>query len=148
MRSMLSATWMIVAATSVPTQGQAQAQAQVQAAPPAVQGVRPKPVATMPARPALQTPADTVNAMAQAERQAIQSDLAWAGQYNGAINGEVSDRMVAAIRTFQKSSGGRQTGVLNPQERGQLAAAARNCRKTSAGAWSPTRRPARGSACR
>ena len=33
---------------------------------------------------------------------AIQSDLAWVGQYNGAINGEVSERMVAAIKEFQK----------------------------------------------
>jgi peptidoglycan hydrolase-like protein with peptidoglycan-binding domain len=58
--------------------------------------------------------------MAQAERLAIQSDLAWVGQYNGAITGEVSERMVAAIKEFQKSRGGKQTGVLNPQERGIL----------------------------
>src|SRR3977135_2259002 len=63
--------------------------------------------------------------MAQAERQAIQSDLAWVGHYNGAINGEVSDRMVAGIKTFQKDRGARQTGVLNPQERGVLAEAAK-----------------------
>src|SRR6476469_9888785 len=59
--------------------------------------------------------------MAQAERLALQSDLVWAGQYNGAITGEVSERMVAAIKEFQKSRGGKQTGVLNPQERGILA---------------------------
>jgi peptidoglycan hydrolase-like protein with peptidoglycan-binding domain len=87
----------------------------------AVAGIKPKPVTTVPIRPALQTPADTANAMAQAERQAIQSDLAWAGHYNGAINGEVSERMVAAIRAFQKDSGGKRTGVLNPQERGALS---------------------------
>src|SRR3977135_3967843 len=63
--------------------------------------------------------------MAQAERQAIQSDLAWVGHYNGAINGEVSDRMVAAIKAFQKDHGGKQTGVLNPQERGALSEAAK-----------------------
>ena len=63
--------------------------------------------------------------MAQAERQAIQSDLAWVGHYNGAINGEVSDRMVAAIKAFQKDRGGKQTGVLNPQERGALAEGAK-----------------------
>ena len=79
----------------------------------------------MPIRPALQTPADTANAMAQAERLAIQSDLAWVGQYNGAITGEVSERMVAAIKEFQKSRGGKQTGVLNPQERGLLAETAK-----------------------
>jgi peptidoglycan hydrolase-like protein with peptidoglycan-binding domain len=95
-----------------------------QTAPPTA-GIRPKPVATVPIRPALQTPTDTANAMAQAERQAIQSDLAWVGHYNGTINGEVSERMVAAIKAFQKDRGGKQTGVLNPQERGALAEAAR-----------------------
>jgi peptidoglycan hydrolase-like protein with peptidoglycan-binding domain len=88
-------------------------------------GAKPKQVATVPVRPALQTPADTANAMAQAERQAIQSDLAWVGQYNGAITGEVSERMVAAIKAFQKERGGKQTGVLNPQERGVLAETAK-----------------------
>ena len=91
----------------------------------AVTGVKPKPVTTVPIRPALQTPADTANAMAQAERQAIQSDLAWVGNYNGAITGEVSERMVAAIKEFQKARGGKETGVLNPQERGVLAETAR-----------------------
>jgi hypothetical protein len=91
----------------------------------AVTGVKPKPVATVPIRPALQTPADTASAMAQVERQAIQSDLAWLGHYNGAINGEVSERMLAAIKAFQKDQGGKQTGVLNPQERGALVAEAK-----------------------
>jgi peptidoglycan hydrolase-like protein with peptidoglycan-binding domain len=63
--------------------------------------------------------------MAQGERLALQSDLAWVGEYNGAITGEVSERMVAAIKEFQKSRGGKQTGVLNPQERGVLADTAR-----------------------
>ncbi|MEA2838270.1 MAG: hypothetical protein QOD89_2820, partial [Bradyrhizobium sp.] len=62
---------------------------------------------------------------AQAERQAIQSDLAWVGHYNGAINGEVSDRMVAGIKAFQKDRGAKQTGVLNLQERGVLAESAK-----------------------
>src|ERR1700721_1775017 len=84
-------------------------------------GSKPKPVTTVPIRPALQTPADTANAMAQADRLAIQSDLAWGGQYNGAITGEVSERMVAAIKQFQKARGGKETGALNPQERGVLA---------------------------
>ena len=91
----------------------------------AVTGVKPKPVTTIPIRPALQTPADTANAMAQVERQAMQSDLAWVGTYNGAITGEVSERMVAAIKEFQKDRGGKQTGVLNPQERGVLAETAK-----------------------
>jgi hypothetical protein len=111
---MLTATLMIVAAG-----GFARAQTGV------VAGVKPKLVIAVPIRPALQTPADTANAKGQAERQAIQSDLAWTGNYNGAINGEVSDRMVAAIKAFQKDRGGKQTGVLNPEERGSLADAAK-----------------------
>ncbi|MEH6951997.1 serine protease [Nitrobacter sp. NHB1] len=80
------------------------------------------------AHPAAQTPADTAKAMTQAELQALQSDLAWTGHYNGIINGEVSDRLIAAIKAFQKDRGGKQTGVLNPQERGVLAATARKSR--------------------
>jgi peptidoglycan hydrolase-like protein with peptidoglycan-binding domain len=117
MRSVLTATWMIVA-MGVSAQAQMSGTA-------AVNGVKPKPVTTIPIRPALQTPADTANAMAQAERLALQSDLAWVGQYNGAISGEVSERMVEAIKQFQKDKGGKQTGVLNPQERSVLAETAK-----------------------
>ena len=116
MRLMLTATLMLVAAG-------ASAQAQ-QTAPP-ITNIKPKTVTTIPIRPGLQTPADTANAMAQAERLAIQSDLAWTGQYNGAITGDVSERMVAAIKEFQKDRGGKPTGVLNPQERSVLAETAR-----------------------
>jgi peptidoglycan hydrolase-like protein with peptidoglycan-binding domain len=113
---MLTATLMLVAAG-------ASAHAQMTA--PSAVGSKPKTVTTIPIRPGLQTPADTANAMAQAERLAIQSDLAWTGQYNGAITGEVSERMVAAIKEFQKDRGGKPTGVLNPQERSVLAETAR-----------------------
>jgi peptidoglycan hydrolase-like protein with peptidoglycan-binding domain len=70
--------------------------------------------------------------MAQGERLALQLDLAWVGQYNGAITGEVSDRMVAAIKEFQKARGGKETGVLNPQERSVLADTAKR-RRDNAG---------------
>ena len=117
MRSMLTATLMFVMTG-------ASANAQMTA--PSTAATRPKTVATVPVRPpALQSPADTANAMAQAERLALQSDLAGVGEYNGAITGEVSDRMVAAIKEFQKSRGGKPTGVLNPQERSVLAETAR-----------------------
>jgi peptidoglycan hydrolase-like protein with peptidoglycan-binding domain len=115
MRSVLSATLIAISATAG---GPAVAQMSGTAA---VTGVKQKPVATSPIRPALQTPADTASAMAQAERLALQSDLAWVGEYNGAITGDVSERMVAAIKDFQKGRGAKQTGVLNPQERGILA---------------------------
>jgi peptidoglycan hydrolase-like protein with peptidoglycan-binding domain len=113
----------MLAATLIFVASGASAPAQM-TAPPTV-GAKPKPVATVPIRPALQSPAETANAMAQAERQAIQSDLPWVGEYNGAISGEVSERMVAAIKEFQKAKGGKQTGVLNPQERGVLAETAK-----------------------
>src|SRR6201997_289957 len=124
MRSWLTATLIFVAGTA--------AQAQM-VAPPGTAGAKPKTVATVPIRPpALQTPTDTANAMAQGERLALQSDLAWVGEYNGAITGDVSERMVAAIKDYQKAKGGKQTGVLNPQERSVLAETARR-RQENAG---------------
>jgi peptidoglycan hydrolase-like protein with peptidoglycan-binding domain len=123
MRSMLTATLIFVATGAT---------AQAQLTPPSTAGTKPKHVATVPIRPALQTPADTASAMAQAERLAIQSDLAWVGQYNGAISGEVSERMVEAIKEFQKAGGGKATGVLNPKERSVLAETAKR-RQDNAG---------------
>jgi hypothetical protein len=84
-----------------------------------------KPPAPAVTAPALQTPLDTAKAMTQAERQAIQSDLAWIGKYNGLINGDASERMVSAIQAFQKDRHNKTTGVLNPQERELLTDAAR-----------------------
>jgi peptidoglycan hydrolase-like protein with peptidoglycan-binding domain len=115
MRSVLSATLMIGASVF------AASDARAQMTPPATVGAKPKPVTTIPIRPALQKPEDTASAMGQAERLALQSDLAWVGQYNGAITGDLSERMVNAIKEFQKTRGGKPTGVLNPQERGILA---------------------------
>jgi peptidoglycan hydrolase-like protein with peptidoglycan-binding domain len=115
MRSTLVATLILTAAAG----------ADAPMAAPSAANAKPKTVAIVPVRPALQTPADTANAMAQNARLAIQSDLAWVGQYNGAITGEVSERMVAAIKEFQKERGGKATGVLNPQERGELAETAK-----------------------
>lgn len=88
----------------------------------------PAPKAAAPAAAksaAPQTPMDTAKALPQAERIAIQSDLAWVGAYNGGVTGEVSERMLTAIKAYQKDLGGKQTGVLNPQERAALAAAAK-----------------------
>jgi peptidoglycan hydrolase-like protein with peptidoglycan-binding domain len=121
MRSVLSATLMMTALgllCSAPS-------AQAQMTPPSTAGAKAKPVATVPIRPAVQKPEDTAKALSQAERLALQSDLAWVGRYNGAISGDVSERMVTAIKEFQKSRGGKPTGVLNPQERGVLAETAK-----------------------
>jgi peptidoglycan hydrolase-like protein with peptidoglycan-binding domain len=117
MRSALSATLMVVANIFVVPGASAQAQLTA----PTTAGAKPKVVTTVPIRPAMQKPEETANAMVQAERLALQSDLAWVGQYNGAITGDVSERMVAAIKEFQKARGGKPTGVLNPQERAILA---------------------------
>jgi peptidoglycan hydrolase-like protein with peptidoglycan-binding domain len=122
MRSMLNSTLIFTAAI---------ASAQAQMTPSSTAGTKPKQVATVPVRPALQSPADTANAMGQSERLAIQSDLAWVGQYNGAISGDVSERMVEAIKEYQKASGGKATGVLNPKERSILAETGRRRRENA-----------------
>ena len=120
MRSMLAATLMFAAATG----------ANAQMTTPEVAGTKPKPVQTVPIKPpAMQTPSATADAMAQAERLSLQSDLAWVGQYNGAITGDVSERLVNAIKEYQKAKGGKPTGVLNPQERAALAETARKKRE-------------------
>jgi peptidoglycan hydrolase-like protein with peptidoglycan-binding domain len=89
---------------------------------------KPSPVAATSIKPASQTPTGTANAMTPGERQALQSDLVWIGKYNGAITGEVSERVVTAIKEFQKEHGGKPTGLLNPQERSVLAEAAKRRR--------------------
>jgi peptidoglycan hydrolase-like protein with peptidoglycan-binding domain len=101
-----------------------------QMTPPASVGLKGKAVAIVPVRPPGQAPADAV---AHAERLALQSDLAWIGQYNGPINGDASARLVNAVKEYQKSKGGQPTGVLTPQERAVLADAARH--KQEAVGW-------------
>ncbi|KJC44736.1 serine protease [Bradyrhizobium sp. LTSP857] len=133
MRSMLAATLMFAAATG--------ANAQMTA--PQIPGSKPKVVQTVPIRPpALQTPSETADAMAQAERLSLQSDLAWVGEYNGAITGDLSARMVDAIKEYQKAKGGKPTGVLNPQERAALTETAR--RKQDNVGWKIVMEPTSG----
>ncbi|BAM86098.1 hypothetical protein S58_00770 [Bradyrhizobium oligotrophicum S58] len=121
----------------------ASAQAQTsQATQGVLPGAKPKPVATQTVRPGVQAPADTANAMGQVERLTLQSDLAWVGQYNGAITGDVSERMVNAIKEYQKLIGGKPTGVLNPQERATLADTAR--RKQEGVGWKLVTEPVSG----
>jgi peptidoglycan hydrolase-like protein with peptidoglycan-binding domain len=138
MRLGLSATLVVAAIAS----GISVSSAEAQMAPPSTAGAKPKVVTSVPIRPALQKPEETANAMAQAERLALQSDLAWVGLYNGAITGDASERMVAAIKEFQKSRGGKPTGVLNPQERGVLADTAK--RKQESVGWKIVTEPGTG----
>ncbi|NPU68479.1 peptidoglycan-binding protein [Bradyrhizobium sp. 83012] len=141
MRRLATATF--ICATAIATCSAAQAQtAPAPSAQGQFPGVKPKPVATQAMRPGVQAPADTANAMGQAERLALQSDLAWVGQYNGAITGDVSERMVNAIKEYQKLKGGKPTGVLNPQERAVLADTAR--RKQESVGWKIMTEPTSG----
>jgi hypothetical protein len=123
MRRLPTATWMsALLLVSSP--------ALAQMTPPAAMVAKPKPVATAPVRPATPAPADPA---AQADRLSLQSDLAWIGQYNGAITGDASARMVNSVKEYQKLKGGQPTGMLTPQERAALAEAAR--RKQDSVGW-------------
>jgi len=127
MRSMLAA--ILIFMTS--------AGAYAQTTPP-IPGNQPKPT---PNRPAPQTPSKPTDA-ARAERLSLQSDLAWVGQYNGTITGDLSDRMVNSIKEYQKAIGGKLTGVLNPQERSVLAETAR--KKQESVGWKVVTEPTSG----
>ncbi|MEX1083621.1 MAG: peptidoglycan-binding protein, partial [Xanthobacteraceae bacterium] len=63
---------------------------------------------------AVPSPRASYAAMPLAERMSAQSDLIWASGYEGPANGEITDRDIAAIRSFQKQNRSRATGVLNP----------------------------------
>jgi Putative peptidoglycan binding domain len=68
--------------------------------------------------------AATYATIPEAERLAVQANLAWLGHYEGAPGGEYDQRTVEAIKAFQKITGNKETGVLNEEERARLAAAA------------------------
>ena len=77
-----------------------------------------------------------------ADRIAIQFDLAWTGDYSGLIDGDFTDKTIAAIKAFQRNRKFKETGALNPQERAALAAAA-NAKQTQVG-WSMVDDPVTG----
>jgi peptidoglycan hydrolase-like protein with peptidoglycan-binding domain len=68
------------------------------------------------------------------DRLALQSDLAWTGDYVGLVNGEFNEKTAAAIRAFQRNRKFRETGTLNVQERALLAASAKG--KQAQAGWS------------
>ena len=101
---------------------------------PAAAKSAPKPKAAAPATtgkaeadlPASkQSIKDSYSAITLAERMSLQSDLVWTGDYNGLVNGEYSERLVAAVKAFQKRNKTKETGVLNLQERAALAEVAK-----------------------
>ncbi|CAM5205161.1 Peptidoglycan binding domain-containing protein OS=Bosea thiooxidans OX=53254 GN=SAMN05660750_01194 PE=4 SV=1 [Bosea thiooxidans] len=63
----------------------------------------------------------------EAERKAIQNDLIWAGQFNGAVSGSYGPLTFRAINAF-KGGRGPADGVLVPAERAALAKAAQGAR--------------------
>jgi len=65
------------------------------------------------------------SAMPLPERIAIEFDLAWTGDYNSLTGGEANDKLIAAIRSFQRVRKFKETDVLNTQERALLAASAK-----------------------
>lgn len=64
-------------------------------------------------------------AMPEAERLAIEADLAWIGDYEGPGGGDFDGRAIEAVKLFQKSNGHKDTGILSDPERVLLAAAAK-----------------------
>ena len=80
--------------------------------------------------------------LSQADRLAIQFDLAWTGDYNGLANGEANDKTAAAIKAFQHNRKFKETGVLNTQERALIAALAK-ARQAQVG-WTMVDDPATG----
>lgn len=62
-------------------------------------------------------------AIPEAEWRVIQADLAWTGDYDPTAPGDITQRTIEAIKTFQKRHGGRETGLLSDEERMLLATA-------------------------
>ena len=60
-----------------------------------------------------------------ADRVLIQFDLAWTAEYNGLITGELNDKTIAAIKSFQHDRKLKETGTLTPPDRALLAAASK-----------------------
>uniref|UniRef100_A0A9E8CNU8 Serine protease n=1 Tax=Bosea sp. NBC_00436 TaxID=2969620 RepID=A0A9E8CNU8_9HYPH len=66
-------------------------------------------------------------AFPETERKAIQNDLIWAGQFNGAVSGSYGPLTFRAINAF-KGTRGPADGLLPPAERAALAKAAQAAR--------------------
>ncbi len=69
------------------------------------------------------------DALPEAERRAIQTDLIWAGAFNGAVSGSFGPLTFRGINTIKAASKGAPDGILTPAERkalAQRAAAARD----------------------
>ncbi len=100
--------------------------------PQATPGAAPAPppaVAAVPAEPAIPAPpaAETLeqaqaaeDALSQADREEIQTALAWFGHYSAAIDGRIGSGSRAAISAWQTAQGADPTGVLTAAQRNML----------------------------
>ncbi len=66
---------------------------------------------------------DVYAAIPRADRIAIQNDLTWGGDFSGPIDGEFSERLVAAVKGYQARLKNPATGIISAEERAALAAA-------------------------
>jgi len=87
--------------------------------------VAKKPAGSKQAAPMAQPNRDVYPIMPLPERVGIQFELAWSGHYNGLVNGEFSDKSIAAVRAFQRDYKFKETGVLAPPERALVASLAK-----------------------
>jgi peptidoglycan hydrolase-like protein with peptidoglycan-binding domain len=85
---------------------------------------------------------DSYMALPHAERLALQFNLTWAGDYRGLTDGEFSDKLVEAMKDYQKRNKFKVTGLLSPEERTALATAVAP-RQSEAG-WRVIEDPATG----
>lgn len=84
----------------------------------------PAPAAPSPQMAAAQA---SFEALPEAERKAIQTDLIWAGQFNGAVSGSYGPLTFRAINAL-KGGNGPADGILAPADRVALAKAAQAAR--------------------
>ena len=101
--------------------------AQAQTAKPAAKPAHPAAPAADPQKKVVAPPpARDLNAgLTLADRVLIQFDLAWTAEYNGLITGELNDKTIAAIKSFQHDRKLKETGTLTPPDRALLAAASK-----------------------
>jgi peptidoglycan hydrolase-like protein with peptidoglycan-binding domain len=85
---------------------------------------------------------DAYTALPMNERLAIQLDLIWAGDYRGLADGEFSDKLIDAVKDYQKRNKLKVTGLLAPEERTALAAAVEP--RQSAADWEMVEDPVSG----
>ena len=69
------------------------------------------------------SPRETHLAIPFADRLAMQSALSWTGDYSGPIDGDFNDRLVEAMKAYQKRHKSKITGLLSADERAALIAA-------------------------